>query len=156
MSKTKSTSSQINQLTENWKRALADYQNLLRRVETEKKLFASVANANLIARLLPSLDVLELAASHNQDVGITLAVQKFKEALFQEGLTVIEPQIGDTFEPSFHDCTETLDPPPGTEQNGVAELVLKGYKLGDLILRPAKVKVFKPAEKSQINSQINP
>lgn len=155
MPKTKTSPSQTDQLTENWKRALADYQNLLRRVEAEKKLFARIANANLIARLLPSLDVLELAASHSQDTGVTLAAKEFHDALVQEGLSVIKPQVGDAFSPSFHDCTEALIPPSDAQQNSIAELVLKGYRLGDLVLRPARVKVYKSTENSSINSQIN-
>jgi len=96
---------------ENWKRALADYQNLQRRVEFEKQSFAKLANANLIARLLPSLDILELAASHNQDIGVQLSAKQFHNALAEEGLELIEPAADSLFDHKLHECAETVDLP---------------------------------------------
>jgi len=129
-------------LEENWKRALADYQNLLRRVEADKTQFAKFANANLIARLLPSLDIINLAASHSPDLGVQMAAKQFDQALKDEGLENINPSPGDSFNPQFHDCTETVDLTAAAVENTVAEVVLKGYRLGEFVLRPAKVKVF--------------
>jgi molecular chaperone GrpE len=146
----------INILEENWKRALADYQNLQRRVEIEKQAFAKLANANLIARLLPSLDVLELATAHSQDIGVQLATKQFHQALIDEGLQVIEPASDSAFDHALHECAETVDLPENKSENTISELVLKGYKIGDYVLRPARVKVYKKSEilnsKSQTNS----
>jgi molecular chaperone GrpE len=133
----------IRTLDENWKRALADYQNLLRRVENDKKEFVKLSNANLIARLLPSLDIMELSAVHSQDVGVQMAAKQFHQALTEEGLQLIEPVVGTLFNPQEHECSETIPPSEGKTENSISELVLKGYKIGDYILRPAKVKVYK-------------
>jgi molecular chaperone GrpE len=141
--KTVDLQSQIKTLNENWKRALADYQNLLRRVESDKKEFVKLANANLIARLLPSLDIIELSAAHAHDLGVQMAAKQFHQALTEEGLQVIEPAVDTPFDPSSHECSETLDLPKGKVENTISELVLKGYKLGDFVLRPAKIKVYK-------------
>lgn len=134
---------QIATLDENWKRALADYQNLLRRVDNDRKEFTKISNANLIARLLPSLDIIELAASHNQDLGVQMAAKQFHQALVEEGLELIVPEIGETFNPKIHDCSETVDLDAGKVENTISELVLKGYRLSDYVLRPARVKVYK-------------
>ena len=134
---------QINNYEENWKRALADYKNLQRRVEVEKQAFAKLASANLIARLLPSLDILELAAAHSQDMGVQLAAKQFHQALTEEGLEIIEPSVDSGFDHNLHECTETVDMTDGKAENTISELVLKGYKIGDYVLRPARVKVFK-------------
>jgi molecular chaperone GrpE len=149
MAKTKTTDmqSQIKTLDENWKRALADYQNLIRRVENDKKEFVKLANANLIARLLPSLDIIELSASHSKDVGVEMAAKQFHQALKEEGLQTIEPAPDSPFDHQFHECSETVDLPHGKTENTISETILKGYKIGDYILRPAKVKVFKKLEK---------
>lgn len=133
---------QLKKLDENWRRALADYQNLLRRVEQDRREFTKVANANLIARLLPSLDIIELASVHTQDMGVQMAAKQFHAALSEEGLSVIAPDPGDEFDHNYHECIETIDLQPQKQQNTIAELVLKGYKLGELVLRPARVKVF--------------
>jgi molecular chaperone GrpE len=133
-------------LEDNWKRALADYKNLERRIETEKQSFAKLASANLIARLLPSLDILELAASHSQDMGIQLAAKQFHQALKDEGLEIIDPQPEASFDHHLHECAETVDIMDGKVENTISELVLKGYKIGDYVLRPARVKVYKKPE----------
>ncbi len=134
---------QIKVLDENWKRALADYQNLLRRVESDRREFSRMANANLIARLIPSLDIIELAAAHNSDLGVQMAAKQFHQALSEEGLVVISPDDNTTFDHAQHECSETLATPENSKDNTIAEVILKGYRLGDFVLRPAKVKVYK-------------
>ena len=138
----KSNTPQAN-FEENWKRALADYKNLQRRIEAEKQAFGKLANANLISRLLPSLDVLELAAAHSQDIGVQLAAKQFHHSLTEEGLQVIDPQVDSVFDHNLHECAETVDLPENKSENTISELVLKGYKIGDYVLRPARVKVYK-------------
>ena len=132
--------SQINILTNDWKRALADYQNLVKRFESEKHEVMKFANLNLISKLLPSLDILEMAALHSQDAGVKMAVKQFEDILASENLEAIVPNIGDPFDPNLHDCLEIVK---GEPENTLAEIVAKGYKIGDVILRPAKVKVFR-------------
>lgn len=127
-------------LEENWKRALADYQNLVKRIDADKKDFVKFATANIISKLLPSLDILELAASHSQDQGVKMAVKQFKDVLSCEGLQEISPKAGDLYDHEIHECLETL---PGEPDNTIAEIVTKGYKINDYVIRPAKVKVFK-------------
>jgi len=137
---------ELKNLEDSWKRALADYKNLERRIETEKQAFAKLANANLIARLLPSKDILELAASHSHDLGVELAAKQFDQALIDEGLQAIIPELDSNFDHQLHECTETVDIRDGKSENTISELVLKGYKIGDYVLRPARVKVYKKAE----------
>lgn len=129
-------------LEENWKRALADYQNLVKRVETEKKDFVRFANMNLLAKLIPVLDILDLAAKHSADPGIKMAVAQFRDTLSSENVQEISPKIGDPFDHELHECLETL---PGEPDNTIAEPVTPGYKIDKFIIRPAKVKVFKLA-----------
>lgn len=139
---------QVQSLEGNWRRALADYQNLLRRVENEKKDFIKMASANLIARLLPSLDIIDMAATHTKDVGVEMAAKQFRQALTEEGLVEISPVVGDDFDHHTAECTEVVPAENNQSDNTVAELVLKGYKLGDFVLRPARVKVYRTADKS--------
>ena len=134
---------QISVLDENWKRALADYQNLMRRVENDKKEFSQMANANLIARLIPSLDIIQLAAGHNSDLGLQMATKQFSQVLVEEGLQTIEPELNSLFDHSLHECAEAQELTDGHKENTISEVILKGYKLGDYVLRPARVKVYK-------------
>ncbi|TSC87658.1 MAG: molecular chaperone GrpE [Microgenomates group bacterium Gr01-1014_16] len=130
----------IKTLEESWKRALADYQNLVKRVEADKKDFVRFANMNLLAKLIPVLDILDLAAKHSSDPGIKMAVAQFREVLQSENVQEIIPAPGDKFDHELHECLETL---PGELDNTIAELVTPGYKIDKFIIRPAQVKVHK-------------
>lgn len=131
---------QVRILTDNWKRALADYQNLVKRVEADKREFIKFAQMSLVSKLLPSLDILEMSANHSEDLGVKMAVKQFQDVLADEGLVEIMPRVGEIFDHTIHDCSEVI---PGEPNNTIAEIVTKGYKIGDLVIRPAKVKVFK-------------
>ncbi len=127
-------------LEENWKRALADYQNLVKRMETDKAEIMKLASLNVVNKLVPTLDVLELAAKHNPDEGVQMAVKQFQQVLKDEGLEEINPAVGDKFDPNLHECIETV---VGEPTETVVETVAKGYKINGFTLRPAKVKVYK-------------
>lgn len=137
--------SKLKTLEENWKRALADYQNLVKRVESEKKDFVRFANMNLLAKLIPVLDILDLAAKHSADPGVKMAVAQFRDVLSSENVREISPAEGDAFDHELHECLETLASPATAGDNTIAELVTPGYKIDKFVIRPAKVKVFKLA-----------
>lgn len=118
------------------KRALADYANLEKRVEREKGAFIKLANAQLLDKLLPVWDDLELCEKHLKDKGVSLVCDRFQEVLEGEGVGEIKA-LGQKFNPETMDCVELIAGP----KNEVIEVVLKGYWLNDKVLRPAKVKV---------------
>ena len=142
--------SRIDELEGNWKRALADYQNLVKRVEGEKSEIMKLASLNVVNKLVPTLDILELAAAHTSDPGVTMAIGQFHQVLADEGLQEIVPEVGDKFDPQLHECTETLAGEPvdlsseaSAKGETIAEVVRKGYKINGFTLRPARVKVYK-------------
>jgi len=124
------------ELQEKFLRAVADYQNLEKRVEREKDNFVKFANSILILKLLPILDNLERAQNHLKDPGLDLVVKQFQEAVQSEGVSEIKAQ-GTEFNPEHHEAISESD----GERGKVIEVVEKGYRLGDKIIRPAKVKV---------------
>jgi molecular chaperone GrpE len=137
--KTEELQKQILELTLNWKRALADYQNLEKRTNEEKLILGKFANALLIEKLLPVLDTLEKAATHTRDDGVTLALRQLKQVLADSGLREIET-IRKPFDPNTSECIEVVK---GDKEGIVTEVILTGYYLYDKVLRPAKVKVTK-------------
>lgn len=134
---TKTTDKNI-ELTNQLKRALADYQNLKKRVETDRSEFVKYAASTLILNLLTVLDDLERSASHLQDQGLSLTIDKFKAVLQAEGLTET-PVLNIPFNPETAECAELIDGP----KDIVVEIINKGYQLGGQVLRPARVKVGK-------------
>ena len=132
----KSLEDQIKDLTEKWKRALADYANLEKRVQLEKEAFIKFSSAGLIEKLLAVLDDLERAERHLKNKGLAIAVDQFRSVLKTEGLEEIKA-LNTKFDPNSMDCVEMVK----GKKNMVIELVQKGYLLNNKILRPAKVKV---------------
>src|SRR2546430_602084 len=64
-----------------YRRALADYQNLQKRVQEERLALIQAANKELLLRLLPVLDTLELANKHVQDEGLRVSISQFLDTL---------------------------------------------------------------------------
>lgn len=128
----------IEELEHQLKRALADYQNLEKRVQQEKGEWIRSANKDLILRLLPALDTLLLAGKHVSDQGLALSIQEFLDVLKEEGVARIETE-GKDFDPLLMECVETQE---GQEGKVYSE-VRVGYTLHGRAVRPAQVKVGK-------------
>ena len=119
------------------KRALADYQNLERRIDEERRLLSHLSSALVIEKLLPVLDNLENAQKHLKDEGLEMVIKQFNDVLESEGVEEITAE-GSPFDPNFHEAVEILE----SEKDGVVLKVLaKGYKINDKVLRPAQVAV---------------
>lgn len=128
-------------------RKAAEFENYKRRVETDQTNFIRTANESLIGLLLPVLDDLGRSLKlgkedKNYDAffkGVELIQSKFLRILEGQGLSAFE-SVGKPFDVDLHDALLQLpreDVPPHT----VVEEVERGYKLGDRILRHAKVVV---------------
>ncbi len=120
-------------------RALADYQNLEKRVIEEKKDIISLANKNLILKLLPFLDTLDKAEIFVKDQGLKMAKEQIWQVLKEYSLKEIDV-LDKPFDPNI---AEAVDIVSGEKDNWVVEVLRKGYKLADKILRVAQVKVSK-------------
>ena len=132
--------------TTNWKRAVADYQNLERRTREEKAAFVRYATEGLIKKLLGILDTLELAARHIKDQGITLTLDEFRKVLREEGVEKIEV-TGKQFDPFEMECIDSVS---GQRDNEVVEELRSGYKRDGKVIRPAQVKVSNKVEKPKL------
>jgi molecular chaperone GrpE len=119
-----------------YKRVLADYQNLERRSRDEKIEVIKFANRNLIEKFLPIIDHLELAAKHIDDKGLGMVITQFRNLLLEEGVEVIKTE-GEVFDPSTMDCIEVVEGPKDT----VTKTLLTGYQLNGTVIRHAKVNV---------------
>lgn len=132
----------VAELEEKWKRALADYCNLEKRVVKEQSHVVKFANAALIDKLLSVLDGLEKAAEHLDDQGLDLTLNQFKSVLETEGVKKLEVK-GKRFDPETMDCVELV----AGDKEKVIEVVQSGYFLNEKLIRPAKVKVGQGGKK---------
>lgn len=141
--KTKSNQDQNNKREEELemqlKRTMADYQNLERRIEAERKLLGELSTIVLIEKFLPILDNLESAQKHLNDEGLALVIKQFNDILASEGVVEIESE-GKTYDPNMHEAIETVE---GDQDDKIMKVLSKGYKMGDRVIRAAKVSVVK-------------
>lgn len=128
----------VTDLEGKWKRALADYHNLEKRVSAQQSEFVKFASAALIDKLLAVLDDLERAVAHSQDQGLSLIVNQFSQVLKSEGVAEIKAK-GEAFNPETMDAVEMVK----GKKNTVMKVITKGYTLNSKALRPAKVEVGK-------------
>ncbi len=128
----------VEELENQWRRALADYQNLEKRINREQEDFIRFANEGLLDKILNVFDNLERACRAKEDRGLVMIKNEFWEVLSSEGIEKIETK-GEVFDPHLMDALELV---PG-KKNCVVEEVSPGYLYRGKCLRPARVKVGK-------------
>lgn len=135
--KTKKVEQKELDLESQLKRALADYQNLERRIDEERRLLSHLSSALVIEKLLPVLDNLENAQKHLKDEGLEMVIKQFKDVLTSEGVEEIVSE-GSPFDPNLHEATDIAQ----DEKDGIIlKVIRKGYKINDKVIRPAQVVV---------------
>lgn len=123
---------------EKYKRALADYQNLVRRTQEQKIEWARLSNRELLLKLLPVLDTLMLAQKHIDDKGLEISINQFLKLLGDEGVTRIKT-IGEAYNPHIMEAVGTTK----GDENRVIDEARAGFMMYDTILRSAQVIVGK-------------
>lgn len=126
-------------------RTAAEFDNFKKRTERERLSIAEFAKANVIKELLPILDNIDRAAALEDKTsadyikGIELIVKQLEGLSLNLGISEVA-QEGDTFDPNCHEAVmHTMDENLG--ENVIAQVLQKGYKIGDTVIRPAMVSV---------------
>ena len=134
------------------KRVAADFDNFRKRSARERSETVTFANERLVKELLPVLDDLERALQAAEDheeakleEGVRLVQRQLAEVLRKAGLAEVE--TNGRFDPHVHEAL--LSQPSDAEEGSVIEVLQRGYRLGDRVLRPARVVVAAPKEESE-------
>lgn len=133
----------------NWKRSQADYFNLKRRVDEEKKEILSLANKDLIMQILPILDNFRRAFNQVPNEykdsdwlsGIKQLEKQLEKIISNEGLERILT-VGQEFNPNFHEAVLSEEK-KGVQKGTILEELESGYKINNKVVKAAKVKVAK-------------
>jgi molecular chaperone GrpE len=134
---------QVNELKGQLVRALADYDNLRKRTETEIEDRVRLVKARLVLKLLSIFDMLKEAQEHLKDSGLAITIKELEEILKEEGLEKIEARQGTMFDEEVHEAVEVISKGKGKDGEIIKDL-LAGWKFIDgPIIRASKVKVFK-------------
>lgn len=127
------------ELNNNYLRALADYQNLEKRLYSEKKDVERNVSHRILERFLSVMDDIERAQTFHQDEGLAMIARQYKAALDDCGVHELDV-VNKPFDPYTAEALEVVE---GDKDDMVVEVIRKGYALGDDILRPAQVRVSK-------------
>ena len=125
-------------------RTAAEFDNFKKRTERERLTVAEYAKANVIKELLPILDNIDRANTAEKGTpeyikGIEMIVKQFESLGEKLGISEVA-KVGDTFDPNFNDAVMHIEDETLGE-NVIAEVLQKGFKIGDTVIRPAMVKV---------------
>ena len=134
-------------INDTYLRMLAEYDNFRKRVQKEKEALYSDGIADAVEKLLPVLDNLDRATATSvsspeaQAVldGVVKVLAQATEIFEKMGVSEI-PAIGEVFNPEVHNAVMHEDD-PDSDENIISEVFLKGYKLGDKVIRHSVVKV---------------
>jgi molecular chaperone GrpE len=129
-------------------RTQADFENYRKRAAKDAATAGQRAKAGLVRELLPVLDNLERALANAGDngdpsslvEGVRLVRADLVGVLERSGVESFDPS-GEPFDPTLHEALSTRPAPEGTHPGVVMDVVEKGYRLNDTVLRPARVVV---------------
>jgi molecular chaperone GrpE len=128
-------------------RLFAEFENYKKRTSKERIELFKTASQDLMLSLLPVLDDFERALSHIEDdkeaedlrKGVLLIYQKLLSTLEQKGLEVVKVEQGDVFNADNHEAITQIPAPSDDLKGKVIDVIEKGYKLGDKVIRFPKV-----------------
>jgi molecular chaperone GrpE len=132
------------------KRTKADFENFRKRMAAEAQGAAARGKAEVIREVVPVLDDLERAieaagldpegdSDDGLAHGVLLVFRSLRDTLNRNGVEAVDPK-GEKFDPTAHEALAT-QPADGVEAGTVVEVMQKGYRVGEQLVRPARVVV---------------
>jgi len=129
-------------------RLFADFENYKKRTSKERIDLYRTAGQEVITALLPVYDdfdraLQQLSKSNDKEmfIGVELIQQKFNQVLKSKGLEEVEAKSGDVFDAEIHDAITQIPAPDKKMKGKIIDVIEKGFKLGDKVIRHPKVVV---------------
>jgi len=127
-------------------RLFAEFENYKRRTAKERMELFKTANQEVLQALLPVMDDFDRALTEIKKTddniliqGVELIQEKLKSTLISKGLEEVEVKIGDIFNADFAEAITQIPAPSPNLKGKIVDVIEKGYKLGDKIIRFPKV-----------------
>lgn len=148
MSEEDQLKAKLAEMNDKYVRLAAEYDNYRKRTIKEKADLIKGAGSDILVGLLPVMDDFERGLQHMTDAadvaslkeGVDIIYKKFSEFLTKKGVTEI-PAKGEAFDADVHEAITTIPAPSEDLKGKVFDCVEKGYKMGDKVIRFAKVVV---------------
>lgn len=127
-------------------RLFAEFENYKKRTSKERLELFKTANAEVLTAMLPILDdfdraLVEISKSDDKEMlaGVELISNKFRNTLKDKGLELVEVNQGDAFDADIHEAITQIPAPSDDLKGKIIDVIEKGYKLGEKIIRFPKV-----------------
>ena len=131
-------------------RLFAEFENYKRRTAKERIELFSTASQELMTSLLPVLDDFdranqEIIKNSNDEIykGVSLIQNKLFDTLKSKGLKIVEVNKGDSFDADDHEAVTQIPAPSDDLKGKIIDVIEKGYKLGEKVIRYPKVIIGK-------------
>lgn len=135
---------QLNERTADLQRLHAEYVNYKRRVDRDRDVARQRGVEQVVNDLLPVLDAIEMAKQHEEiDGGFKLVVDALEKVTGKYGL-VAYGEVGEAFDPTIHEALMAMPMGGDHTEQVIAAVMQKGIKVGERIVRPARVGVADP------------
>lgn len=137
---------ELDEMEDKFLRARAEIANMSNRFKNERELLVRYRSQDLGKKLLPAIDNLERAMAIEVDdeqgaslkKGISMVLESMHIALKEEGIEEI-PAMGEIFDPNLHQAVQTIPAGEDVPAETIVEVLQKGYKLQDRVLRASMV-----------------
>lgn len=133
-----------------WQRAKADYINLQKELDQVKSSNSALTKESMVFNLLPAIDSFNMAFNNKEAwekvdkewrIGIEYIYQQFMTGLSVSGIENIDT-VDISFDPKIHDSVKIIETKEEEKDHTIIEVIQVGYKIGDRVIRPAKVTVY--------------
>ncbi|EKD58915.1 MAG: hypothetical protein ACD_56C00030G0001 [uncultured bacterium] len=136
-----------------WKRCQADFENYKKMQNDSQKDLVRYAASSILLQIIPVLDNFQMSTAHIPEdqkdggwvVGIMHIQKQLENVLKENGVEEIAVKVGDTFDPIMHEAIEDKEclhcSGEKKFENKIKKVVMNGYKMGEKIIRPARVVV---------------
>ena len=148
------------ELNEKYLYALAQMRDLHKTYEKENAVAVKYVTYDLMEELLPIVDIFDMVLS-NTNVpdeikaylkGFELVFNQFKQVMDNHGVSEIVTKVGDKFDYNVHNGVEKIEIEEG-EDDTIAQVLQKGYRIGDKVLRPVSVKVYSLKKETSVEQE---
>jgi len=133
-----------------WQRARADYANLQKTTDEDRKRLRNMIEENFIEELIPVVDSFSMAMANkevwekvdtNWRTGVEYIYQQLMNTLKERNFATFGA-AGETFDPTLHEAVSEVETEDPTREHTIAIVLQQGYNLGDNVLRAARVSVY--------------
>jgi len=140
-----------------WQKERADFANYKKDEDTRKALFSEAVRERILSRFLSVMDSFNMAMGNTEAwekveptwrKGVEYIYGEFSKIFEEHGVKALG-EVGESFDPNIHESIDMVQTDKKEDNHKVAKIVQKGYKLGERVLRPARVNVYEYTESNQ-------